>query len=332
VRTGCVVGCVAGATLLLAGCGGNQNTLDPAGPPERRIVHLWWWMFGGSAIGFAVIVGLLGLGWVRRTRPGLPGGGGDRAATAIVVVLGVAVPIVVLTILFVYSDIFVLRSVAAPRKASTQLTVKVIGRQWFWEVRYPGTSAATANEIHIPVGARVNVVGTSDDVIHSFWVPQLNRKIDLIPGRTNRVLLQADRTGRFRGNCVEFCGLQHAHMGVLVFAEPPARFQAWLRNEAKPARTPTTALQRSGREIFDSQACSGCHTIRGTSARGTNGPDLTHLETRQTLAALAIPNRRADLERWIRDPQHVKPGSKMPGLELTKPELRDLMAYLESLR
>ena len=289
-------------------------------------------MFGGSAIGFAVIVGLLGLGWVRRTRPGLPGGGGDRAATAIVVVLGVAVPIVVLTILFVYSDIFVLRSVAAPRKASTQLTVKVIGRQWFWEVRYPGTSAATANEIHIPVGARVNVVGTSDDVIHSFWVPQLNRKIDLIPGRTNRVLLQADRTGRFRGNCVEFCGLQHAHMGVLVFAEPPARFQAWLRNEAKPARTPTTALQRSGREIFDSQACSGCHTIRGTSARGTNGPDLTHLETRQTLAALAIPNRRADLERWIRDPQHVKPGSKMPGLELTKPELRDLMAYLESLR
>ncbi|TML91726.1 MAG: c-type cytochrome [Actinobacteria bacterium] len=289
-------------------------------------------MFGGSAIGFAVIVGLLGLGWMRRTRPGLPGGGGDRAATAIVVVLGVAVPIVVLTILFVYSDIFVLRSVAAPRKASTQLTVKVIGRQWFWEVRYPGTSAATANEIHIPVGARVNVVGTSDDVIHSFWVPQLNRKIDLIPGRTNRVLLQADRTGRFRGNCVEFCGLQHAHMGVLVFAEPPARFQAWLRNEAKPARTPTTALQRSGREIFDSQACSGCHTIRGTSARGTNGPDLTHLETRQTLAALAIPNRRADLERWIRDPQHVKPGSKMPGLELTKPELRDLMAYLESLR
>ena len=289
-------------------------------------------MFGGSAIGFAVIVGLLGLGWMRRTRPGLPGGGGDRAATAIVVVLGVAVPIVVLTILFVYSDIFVLRSVAAPRKASTQLTVKVIGRQWFWEVRYPGTSAATANEIHIPVGARVNVVGTSDYVIHSFWVPQLNRKIDLIPGRTNRVLLQADRTGRFRGNCVEFCGLQHAHMGVLVFAEPPARFQAWLRNEAKPARTPTTALQRSGREIFDSQACSGCHTIRGTSARGTNGPDLTHLETRQTLAALAIPNRRADLERWIRDPQHVKPGSKMPGLELTKPELRDLMAYLESLR
>jgi len=269
-------------------------------------------MFGGSAIGFAVIVGLLGLGWMRRTRPGLPGGGGDRAATAIVVVLGVAVPIVVLTILFVYSDIFVLRSVAAPRKASTQLTVKVIGRQWFWEVRYPGTSAATANEIHIPVGARVNVVGTSDDVIHSFWVPQLNRKIDLIPGRTNRVLLQADRTGRFRGNCVEFCGLQHAHMGVLVFAEPPARFQAWLRNEAKPARTPTTALQRSGREIFDSQACSGCHTIRGTSARGTNGPDLTHLETRQTLAALAIPNRRADLERWIRDPQHVKPAARCP--------------------
>jgi cytochrome c oxidase subunit 2 len=279
-----------------------------------------------------VILGLLYLGWARRDRPGLPGGGGDRAATGIVIGLGVVVPIVVLSLLFVYSDVFVLRSVAAPKPGSTKLTIEVVGRQWFWEVRYPGTAAVTANEIHIPARTRVDLLGTTGDVIHSFWVPRLTRKIDVIPGRTNRLLLVADAPGRFRGSCAEFCGLQHAHMGVYVYADPPARFEAWLRNESKPARPPATPAQRRGREVFLSEACSGCHTIRGTPARGKVGPDLTHLQTRETLAALATANTRADLERWIVDPQHVKPGNKMPGLELTKPELGDLMAYLESLK
>jgi cytochrome c oxidase subunit II len=320
------------AALLVAGCGGNQNIVRPESKPERSITHLWWIMMTAAWIGFSVIVFLLFLGWVRRNRPGLPGGGGDRMATGVVVVLGVAVPIVALTLLFVYSDVFVMRSTAAPKGGSTSMTIHVVGHQWFWEVRYPGTNAVTANEIHIPVGTRVNLVGTTTDVIHSFWVPRLNRKIDLVPGRTNRILLEADRPGRYRGQCAAFCGLQHAHMAMYVYADTRAGFRRWLRNMSRPARAPTTARTRRGREVFLAQPCSGCHQIRGTSAKGQVGPDLTHLQTRETIAAATIPNRKGYLGGWILDPQHVKPGNKMPALELTGPDFKALLDYLETLR
>jgi cytochrome c oxidase subunit 2 len=207
----------------------------------------------------------------------------------------------------------------------------VIGHQWWWEVRYPGTQAVTANEIHIPVGTRVNLVATTDDVIHSFWVPQLNRKIDMIPGRRNRILLYADKPGRFRGQCAEFCGADHARMGLYVFADQPARFRAWLSNMGKPRRAPATPDQQAGERTFLSDQCASCHTIRGTSARGRIGPDLTHLATRTTLAALTIPNRKGDLGAWIMDPQHVKPGNRMPALGLGGREVQDLVAYLGGL-
>jgi cytochrome c oxidase subunit II len=289
-------------------------------------------MLTGAAIGFGVIALFLFLGWARRNRDRLPFGGGERAATAIVVGLGIAVPIVVLSILFVWADVFVLRSTAAPSPRSTKMTIAVVGHQWFWEVRYPGTKAVTANEIHIPTRTRVNLVGTTGDVIHSFWVPQLNRKVDLVPGRTNRILLEADRAGAYRGQCSEFCGLQHAHMAMWVYAEPPARFRAWRANMAKPARAPTTPQARRGRRIFLSAPCAHCHTIRGTNAQGDVGPDLTHLGTRSTLAALVLPNNRAALEEWLRDPQHVKPGNRMPRVPLSGADYRALVAYLESLR
>jgi cytochrome c oxidase subunit II len=317
--------------LVAAGCGGNQNVVRPESQPERRITTLWWVMMGGAWVGFGVIVFLLYLGWRRRKRTGLPGGA-DRGGSTAVVLLGVAVPIVVLTLLFVYADVFVIGSTAAPNPRTTARTIEVIGNQWFWAVRYPGTRAVTANEIHIPVGTPINVVGRTNDVIHSFWVPRLNRKIDLIPGRTNRVLLEADAPGVYRGQCSEFCGFQHAHMALYVFADPPARFRSWLANMAKPARRPATAAERSGQRIFLSEPCAACHTIRGTPAGGKVGPDLTHLRTRTTLAALTIPNREGYLSAWIRDPQHFKPGNKMPGLSLTGSQFRDLVAYLQSLR
>src|SRR3954454_22867062 len=221
----------------LAGCGGgNESVLHPESHQAHEIARLWWVMVTGAAIGFGSIVLLLFLGWARRNREGLPGGGSERTETGIVVVLGVVVPVVVLLALFVYADVFVMRSTAAPAPGSTRLTIDVIGHQWWWEVRYPGTDAVTANEIHIPVVERVNLVGTTDDVIHSIWLPELNRKIDLIPGRENRILLDADRAGVYRGQCSEFCGLQHAHMAVEVVAEPPAEFRAWLENMVRPAR------------------------------------------------------------------------------------------------
>jgi cytochrome c oxidase subunit 2 len=317
--------------LLLGGCG-RENMLDPASPQAHDIATLWWVMMGVAWLGVVWIVFLLGLGWLRRRREKLPGGGGEKMATGLVIVLGVVAPILSLAALFAWSDIFVMRATSAPNPSSTQLSVEVIGHQWWWEVRYPGTDAVTANEIHIPVGQRVNVIGRSADVIHSFWVPQLNRKIDLIPGRTNRIVLEATRPGRFRGECYEFCGLQHAHMGLLVYADPPDRFRAWLANMEKDAPEPQTGLQRQGRDVFLNEACSGCHQIRGTPAHARVGPDLTHLATRSTIAAATLPNRKGYLGGWILDPQHQKPGVRMPALELSGPEIQALLAYLESLR
>jgi cytochrome c oxidase subunit II len=326
------VASVALASPGVTWAGENQNVLHPASKQEHSISVLWWVMFAGCTIGFGVIVLLLFLGWVRRNRDKLPFGGGDRAGMAIVVGLGVFLPILLLSSLFVWSDLYAIKTTEAPAASSTRLAVKVIGRQWFWEVRYPGTDAVTANEIHIPVRTRVDMLGTTADVIHSFWVPELNRKVDLIPGRVNRLLLDADRPGEYRGQCAEFCGLQHANMAMYVFAEPPAAFQKWLANEQRPARKPASALSREGEQLFLRLPCSGCHMIRGTSADGTVGPDLTHLASRTTLAALTLPNDPSDLAHWIEDPQRYKPGSKMPGFELTDRQSAALVAYLDGLR
>jgi cytochrome c oxidase subunit 2 len=310
----------------------GQSSVHPASHASHEIAHLWWVMMIVGWVGFAVVVLLLWLGWWRRNRRDLPGGGGDRAATAWIVGLGVGVPIVILSALFVWSDVFVIDSTAAPRTGSTRLTVDVVGHQWWWEARYPASGVVTANEIHIPVGARVRAVVTTDDVIHSFWVPELNRKIDMIPGRRNEILLDADSAGVYRGQCAEFCGLQHAHMAFLVYADPPARFRAWLAAQRSPARAPPGALAAHGRAVFLSESCGDCHTIRGTSADGEVGPDLTHLASRQTLAAGTIPNRPPDLSGWIEDPQHVKPGNRMPAVGLSARQLSAVVAYLGTLR
>jgi cytochrome c oxidase subunit 2 len=315
-----------------AWAGDDQNVLHPASKQEHSITVLWWVMLAGCSIGFGVIAILLLLGWVRRNRDYLPFGGRDRAGTAIVVGLGVFVPIVVLSLLFVWSDLFVIKTTEAPAANSTRLSVQVVGHDWWWEIRYPGGRAVTANEIHIPVRTRVDVLGTTADVIHSFWVPQLNRKVDLIPGRVNRLLLDADRPGEYRGQCAEFCGQQHAHMAMYVFADRPDAFRKWLANEERPARKPATPQAREGQRLFRSLPCSGCHMIRGTSADGTIGPDLTHLATRTTLAALTLPNTPSDLAHWIEDPQRYKPGSKMPGFALTTSQRDALVAYLEGLK
>jgi cytochrome c oxidase subunit 2 len=316
---------MAAALLPLLAAPG-QSVLKPESHAAREITHLWWAMLGGAGVGFAVVCALLVLGWIRRNRAQLPFGGGERAATGLVVGLGIAVPIVVLTLLFVWSDIFVIRSTAAPKPGSPALTVDVIGHDWFWEVRYPAFGVVTANEIHIPVGERVRVVGTTGDVIHSFWVPELNRKIDLIPGRRNEGLLAADRPGVYRGQCAEFCGLQHAHMALLVYADPPARFREWLRAQRRPA------VPGDGFRLFTAERCASCHTLRGTSAQGRVGPDLTHIASRTTLAANTIPNDPASLAAWLRDPQHVKPGNRMPDLRLSSNDVRELVDYLERLR
>ena len=306
--------------LLGAGCGSQQSSLHPESPPAHGIATLWWIMLGASTFGLAVIVGILVLSWFRRGSRGR-----DRPGTVTVVALGIVTPILVLAALFAYSDIFLIRGTSPPAAAAAtrDLSIHVVGHQFWWEVRYGG-NAVTANEIHIPVRTPVVVYVHSDDVIHSFWVPELNRKIDLEPDQVNRVELYADTAGRYRGQCAEFCGLQHAHMGFYVYADPPAVFRRWLARQARPATSapPTLFMGK----------CSSCHAIRGTAANAHVGPDLTHVGSRTSLAALTIPNSLVRMEEWLHDPQRVKPGALMPDLNLTSAQVGALARYLERLK
>ncbi|HYD82403.1 MAG TPA: c-type cytochrome, partial [Opitutus sp.] len=189
----------------------------------------------------------------------------------------------------------------------------------------------TANEIHVPVGRPVHLQLRSADVIHSFWVPRLHGKRDLIPGRDTSLWIRADREGEYRGVCAEFCGHQHAHMQFVVVAQPAEEFEAWLAQQRTAAREPTTERQKRGREVFFSATCVMCHTVRGTPAGSRVGPDLTHFGSRRTLAAAALPNERAELAKWVLDPQSVKPGVRMPPHAFETEDLEALLDYLESL-
>jgi cytochrome c oxidase subunit 2 len=325
------------AAVLLTGCGGQQSVLAPKSHQSRDIATLFWWMTGGAAVGLGLIVLLLLLAWKRRDRRGIGADSegdkpGERFSWYVVVGLGVALPIVLLSSLFVVADVFVIRTTEAPAASATRMTIEVIGHQWWWEVRYPGTAAVAANEIHIPVRTPVRVEVRTDDVIHSFWVPELNRKIDTIPGRHNDVELYADAVGRYRGACSEFCGVQHAYMAMYVFADPPAVFHRWLAAQAASARAPAGALAEQGERAFTGGSCASCHTVRGTSAQGSVGPDLTHVASRTTLGALALPNDRRSLLQWIADSQRSKPGNQMPPTHVPAAELKALVAYVAGLR
>lgn len=310
-----------------------MSPLDPHSPASHAIAVLWWGMLVVAGIVFLGAIAMLAVGWLRRDTRGLPLiGESERANTSLVVAFGIAIPAVVLVALFVVSDLIVIRDTEAPAKGSTAMTVTVIGHQWFWEVRYPGTAAVTANEIHIPARTRVRLLARTADVIHSFWVPELNRKIDMIPAQPNEIVLYAEQSGLYRGQCAEFCGLQHAHMAFRVYAEPPRRFRAWLANMSRPAAAPTTAPARQGMRYFMADGCAACHTIRGSAAAGTVGPDLTHLASRQTIAADTVANTPAELFQWVQDPQSIKPGAKMPGLGLGPARFHAIVSYLAGLR
>jgi cytochrome c oxidase subunit 2 len=313
---------------LLAGCGRTQDVLAPRSHASKDIASLFWWMMGGAWIGLGLVVAILVWAWRRRASDPAGGKPGEKRAVTVVVVMGIVVPIVVMAAIFIVSDLFVIGTTEAPAAGSTRLTVDVIGHQWWWEIRYPGTTAVTANELHIPAKTPVRIVVSSADVIHSFWVPQLNRTIDAIPGHPNQIELYADRVGRFRGECEEFCGLQHAHMAFIVFADPPAAFRRWLARESKPAAASSSA----GEQVFLDGPCQSCHTIRGTDAQGDVGPDLTHVASRTTLGALTVRNTRMDLREWILDSQHAKPGNDMPDVHLAGPQLNELVDYLEGLK
>ena len=308
-----------------------QSALHPAGPQAASISHLWWLMFWTcSVIYVGVIVALFAaLRNSRRERPPSD----ERALTRSVMAASGLTVVILFGLLF--ASVATGRAVAS-LGAAEALVIDVTGNQWWWDVTYenptPSLRAKTANELHIPVGRQIRIQLKSNDVIHSFWVPNLHGKMDLIPGRQNVIWLQADRTGVFRGQCAEFCGLQHAKMAFTVVAESSDDFERWLAAQRQPAPPPSTPDQQRGRQIVERGPCAMCHTVAGTAAGGRTAPDLTHVATRSTIAAGTAPNTTGYLAGWIANPQHLKPGAKMPATGLSADELQAVLAYLETLR
>jgi cytochrome c oxidase subunit 2 len=331
-RNAISVAALAASIAAAAGCGENdQSALDPGGKDAHDIATLWWVMLAGSVVVFAVVLVLVAIVVLRRrSARGTPELHG-RSLAWMPVAGGIVIPAIVLAGLFALT-LGTLSSTSPAASKATALTVDVTGRRWFWDVTYPTAHVRTANEIHIPVGVPVRVEVSSGDVIHSFWLPELDRKIDMIPGRTNSVTLEAVHRGTYRGQCAEFCGLQHANMSFVVVAEPRQEFDEWLVAQSKPARPPPSTALEHGLQVFLGSGCVYCHTIAGTNASGKVGPDLTHLASRGFVGAGVATNAPGNLAGWIVDPQHMKPGNLMPGTDLTGPELQDLLGYLESLR
>jgi cytochrome c oxidase subunit II len=313
-----------------------MNYLRTYGPRADPATALTWGLIWLSVAVVVIVTVLVAVAIiVRRVRGGASALAGLPAETGPSGMAWITIGLALTVIALIGALAWTLQALAAIDSPATKpaLTLDVTGHQWWWEVAYHGGDVsqdfATANEIHIPVGQPVVVRLHGADVIHSFWVPALTGKTETIPGRTNLTWLQADKAGVYRGQCAEYCGVQHAHMAVFVVAQPPAAFAAWRAGQSAAAAP--TAATAAGQSVF-ADHCAVCHTVRGTDAGGIVGPDLTHLMSRQTLAAGALPNTTGALSGWILDPQSAKPGARMPATNLSGPELGQLVAYLETLR
>lgn len=301
------------------------SAFAPAGAEAGTILRLFRIMAIGAVVVWLAVLAIA----VHAMRGGEPAP--ERRARWLIVAGGVAVPTIVLGALLAYGLVLMPRlRAAAPPDA---LHIAVSGERWWWRVRYRDAGVDTANEIRLPVGEPVVLTLSSPDVIHSLWVPALAGKVDMIPGRSNTLVLQADRAGVFRGVCAEFCGASHAHMRFVAVAMPRAAFEGWLRAQAAPAAEPATALARRGRQAFLGNGCGACHSVRGTAAVGEVGPDLTHVGARLELAAGTLPNDADSLRRWIAAPHAAKPEALMPAFGmLPDAELHAIAAWLEGLQ
>ena len=327
-----------GALLRPAAARANapMNYLQSFGPKAHEIANLTWALFILSILVVVIVSALVVVGVMRRRVPP-PGsavplqpishGSGSGVSW---IYIGVGLSTLALLGAMVWTG-YTMAAIQRPPR-DPKLTVEIIGHQWWWQVRYLSQDSSrifdTANEIHIPVGEPVQFKVRTEDVIHSFWVPPLGDKIDLIPSQTNVTWLEAGEPGTYRGQCAEFCGQQHAHMALLVVADRPDDFRRWWDDQLKPASAPQTAL---GETLFTVR-CGACHTIRGTRAGGRLGPDLTHVMSRQTIAAATLPNKIAYLSGWISDPQRIKPGNLMPTLDISGPELEQIRGFLAGLK
>lgn len=326
--------------LMMIGCEHEQSSLYSNGPAAHRIANMQWGLIVAFMI-ISIIMWVL-IGWAAVKRRGTLAehapvdiGGGQGWIT----IGGMLIPFIVLFVIFVFG-LNLLASFPiheANQQAHMKPDILVIGHQWWWEVHYlsdkPDQIVITANEIHIPANRPVTLELETHDVIHSFWVPALHGKVDLIPGHPNFVRIEAAQPGAYAGQCAEYCGAQHAHMRLLVIAQPPEAYQAWLNGQREPAHTPTAAGAVEGEKIFLSGPCAMCHTVRGTLAGGRVAPDLTHVGSRRFIAGNSFPNDKAYLEAWVTHAQSLKPEAQMPDFtRFTGEQMRDLTAYLQQLQ
>ena len=321
--------------LLQAPHYAQQSMIDPAGTKAGAINDFWHFLIVTASIVTAIVFITLFIALAKRRRPADPEAPGEQRSLTRWVTGSVAVTLVIIVV-FLFMDFRLGRAIATPPQR-TPLRVNVIGHQWWWEFQYPdsatpGNWISTANELHIPVGRRVLLRMSARDVIHSFWVPNLSGKKDLIPGHDTETWIEADSAGIYRGQCAEFCGLQHAKMALLVIAEPERQFEQWALGARGAALAPADSTAKAGEQVFLTGGCSVCHAIGGTMAGGTVGPNLTHFGSRLTIAAASLPNTKGNLGGWIVDPQRIKPGSFMPPNALEPDQLEALLAYLEGLK
>lgn len=321
-------------SVLMSACDAPHSALAPQGEAAALIARLWWVLLAVAVVvTIASIAALLMAIYHKRGAWQPPTPESDRVPTRWIVIGGVIAPAFIVIFLLVFTLITL--GALAPTQAA-RITVNITGAQWWWDVQYQfpeqHRNVRTANEVHIPTGERVVLLLESRDVIHSFWVPGLHGKMDLVPGKRNRIWIEADQPGIYRGQCAEYCGVQHAHMAIYVVAHDPAEFERWLEQQRLAGASPRSPQATQGQQVFLRTGCVLCHTIRGTSALATIGPDLTHVGSRMTLAAGTIPNTRGHMGGWISNPQQIKPGNHMPRVPLSAEELQSLLVYLEGLK
>jgi len=315
-----------------------QSALNSAGPQAARIEHLWWVFFWICVAVYVITIAFFLAAVIRGRRRMEPVEDPDHERQMGIFVSTCAAVTVITLFALLFSSVATGDAIGTAGKDKPgQMEIDVTGHQWWWEVKYPdallpSNTITDANEIHIPVGTLVMIRLATADVIHSLWIPNLHGKRDLIPGRVNKIWIQADRPGVYRGQCAEFCGYQHAHMALIVVADKPEDFAQWKAHMSEGAPTPMTPEQLRGQQVFLSAPCAKCHNILGLDASGTLGPDLTHFRIRPTLAAGQLLNTRGNLAGWIANAPAIKPGTLMPPNQLTGQEMSDLLAYLETLR
>lgn len=321
-------------SLPLWGCGGPQSMFESAAPPEQQVIHYWWILLGVSLFVFVILMGALAFALIRnRNKDDLAKR--DRFLTKGIGWASVA------TVVLLFASIVSLYQLPEPKidRGPPALTVQVTGKLWWWKVKYYSEKGQflfeTANEIYLPAGKRVRFELLSEDVIHSLWIPKVSGKIDMIPGHTNYLWVEVEKPGKYRAQCAEYCGLQHAKMAFWVHAVSQDQFKDWVQMQRAPAKPPQDPLSQEGKRVYVEAGCIRCHSIRKDLTLlnpELAGPDLTHLASRGTLGAGSVPNNRGFLAAWVADSQGIKPGNLMPAFPLKSEKFNALIHYLESLK